>query len=222
MIEAVVFDMDGVLIDSVASAYRVKSKILKEDYNIDIESVPDPHDEAHKGGSLTNLLKAVHKNAGVRIDEDEFIDKVVTKMYDDLKENYIKADPDLLDFLRDLKNHHVPIAVATSATRQSTDNKLRILGLSDFFDEIITANDVKEHKPHPESYLTAIQRLGASLTKSIVFEDSAAGIQAANAAGAVVVGITKYNIDKTALAGTAVTFDDWKNVNYDILESLVV
>jgi beta-phosphoglucomutase-like phosphatase (HAD superfamily) len=67
MKEAVIFDMDGVLIDSVASVYRVKSKILIDDYDIDITSVPDPHNEAHKGGSIATLLKAVLECTGVHI-----------------------------------------------------------------------------------------------------------------------------------------------------------
>ncbi|HEY4964452.1 MAG TPA: HAD family phosphatase [Candidatus Saccharimonadales bacterium] len=222
MIEAVIFDMDGVLIDSIASVYRVKSKILKDDYDIDIVSVPDPHNEAHKGGSITTLLTAVQESTGVHIDESEFTDKIVTSVYNDLKENHVSADPDLLDLLNDLKSRNIPMAVATSASRQSTNNKLRILGLDDFFDEVITTDDIKEHKPHPESYLAALQRLGASPAKSIVFEDSAAGIQAGNAAGAKVIGITKYNSDKSTLVNTALTVNDWNDVSYDKLESLVV
>ena len=222
MIEAVIFDMDGVLIDSVASVYRVKTKILHDDYDIDITSVPDPHNEAHKGGSIATLIKAVYEYNGAQIDENELTDKIVANVYDDLKENNVTADPVLLDFLNDLKEHTIPVAVATSASRISTDNKLRLLGLSDFFDEIITTDDVKDHKPHPESYLAAIQRLGVSAPKCIVFEDSVAGIQAGNAAGATVIGITKYNTDKTLLANTALTIDDWKDISFSLLESLVV
>lgn len=222
MVEAVIFDMDGVLIDSVASVYRVKTKILNDDYGIDITSVPDPHNEAHKGGSLTTLIKAVYDNKGIQIDENELTGKVVAGVYDDLKENYVTANPDLLDFLNDLKKHNIPVAIATSAARISTDNKLRILGLSDFFDAIITTDDIQDHKPHPEAYLAAIQRLGVSAPKCIVFEDSTAGIQAGNAAGAVVIGVTKYNDDKTTLANTALTIDDWRDISFNRLNRLIV
>lgn len=222
MIQAVIFDMDGVLIDSVASVFRVKSKLLNEDYNVDIASVPDPHGQAHKGGSIATLLNAVQKNTGTHINESEFTDKIVAGVYDDLRENHVTADPDLLDFLNNLKSRNIPMAVATSATRLSTDNKLSILGLSDFFDEIITTDDIREHKPHPESYLAAMQRLSASPDKCIVFEDSVAGIEAGNAAGAIVIGITKYSSDKSALANTVLTVSDWNDVSYDKLESLVV
>ena len=221
MIEAVLFDMDGVLIDSVASVYRVKSKLLKHDYGIDIASVPDPHNEAHKGGSIATLLKAVHESAGIDIDEDAFTEKIVAGVYDDLRENHVTADAHLLDFLEDLKSHNVPMAVATSASRQSTKNKLSLLGLGDFFDEVITTDDVKEHKPHPESYLTAMKRLDVSASKCVVFEDSVAGIQAANAAGTTVVGTTKYSDDKSLLANTALTIDDWSDVTYEKLEHLL-
>jgi beta-phosphoglucomutase-like phosphatase (HAD superfamily) len=106
--------------------------------------------------------------------------------------------------------------------RKSTDNKLRILGLSDFFDEIITTDDIKEHKPHPEPYAAALKRLDASPDKTLVFEDSAAGVQAGNAAGAIVIGVTKYINDKSMIANTVLTVNDWYEVSYDKLESLVV
>lgn len=222
MIDAAIFDMDGVLIDSVPSTYRVKSKVLKEDYGIDITLVPDPHGEAHKGGSLITIIAAVKKYNGVEIDESTFIPKVVAGIYQDLQDRGVKADPNLVKFLEELKAHGVAIAVATSATRESTENKLRILGIKDFFRVIITTDDITEHKPHPESYIVAMERLHVLPAKSFVFEDSVQGVEAGRGAGAKVIGVTNYNSDKTSLHGTALNIDNWTQMNYQKLLSLLV
>jgi len=71
VIEAVIFDLDGVLIDSVASTYRVKTKALKA-YGVDIDVVPDRHGERHKAASLKGLLQAVEKHTGRVIPMTEF------------------------------------------------------------------------------------------------------------------------------------------------------
>jgi len=222
MIEAVIFDMDGVLIDSVPSISRAKSKVLKEDYGIDIKLVPDPHGEDHKGGSLITLIAAVKKYNGVEINKSTFIPKVVAGIYKDLQVSGIRADPGLVKFLGELKAHGVPMAVATSSTRESTENKLRILGIKKFFSVIITTDDITEHKPHPESYIVAMDRLHASPAKSFVFEDSAQGIEAGRAAGAKVIGVTSYNPVKASLHETTLNIDNWAQVSYQKLLALLV
>ena len=221
MIEAAIFDMDGVLIDSVPSAYRAKTRVLKENYGIDITSVPDPHLEEHKGGSIKTLLKAVRDNTKIEIDDNEFIDSIVTEFNRDLIASNITVNAELLTFLHDLKAHSIPLAVATAGTKISTANKLRILGLTDFFDYVITSDDVTEHKPNPAVYLLAAQRLGIESAKSIVFEDSAAGVAAGLAAKANVVGVTIYNSDKKAYPGTIIMIDNWADLTYTMLEILI-
>jgi HAD superfamily hydrolase (TIGR01509 family) len=221
MIEAVIFDVDGVLIDSVSSAHRAKAKLLKEDYGIDIASVPDPFNEDHKGSSLAMLVSAVQQHHGLAIDMDEFQPKVIANVYADLQERGIRADPLLIMFLDELKAHNIPIGIATTAVKQGTENKLKVLGIKDYFQTIVTANDVTEHKPHPEAYLTAIERLQASPAKSFVFEDSAQGIKSGVAAGANVIGVTNYNPEKSPLPQTLLTIDSWSDMNYARLLSLL-
>ena len=214
MLEAVIFDLDGVLIDSVASSYRVKSKILSEDYGIDITRVPDPHNEGHKGGSLRTLLTAVKASHDRDINEAEFTKKIIDSVYEDLKENNVSVDPSLLRFLHDLKDHRVPLGVATSALGQSARNKLSILGITDFFAAVVTADVILRHKPHPEAYLATLDQLKVAPTKSIAFEDSAAGAASALAAGLTVIGCTMFTANKEPLPGAALTIDNWNEINY--------
>lgn len=220
MIEAVIFDVDGVLINSVEVAYGSKTKVLQE-YGVNLADVPDPHGEDHKAASAKTLLEAVESHSGQAIDRAEFISKVGHRIYEDLKKSGVSADPNLVRLLSELRENNVPLAIVTSNAKKSVHNKLKILGIESFFTVIINADDVKAHKPHPEPYLTAISRLGANAANCIVFEDSLAGVQSGVAAGAVVIGFTQYNADKSPLKGATICIDGWGDVSYGELAQLV-
>jgi len=220
VMQAVIFDMDGVLIDSVAADYRAKSKVLAEDYGLDIAAVPDPHGERHKGGSITTLLAAIQEHHGVAIDKSEFAPKIIAGVYQDLQDNGVTTDPKLIAFLDDLKAHAVPMAIATSSTRQGTENRLDILGIQNYFQVIITSDDVQQHKPHPEPYTTAMEQLHAMPANTFIFEDSKQGIAAGRASGAKVIGVTNHNTKKDSLPDTILTIDTWSEISYERLSSL--
>jgi HAD superfamily hydrolase (TIGR01509 family) len=146
---------------------------------------------------------------------------MVDGVYGELKKNNITVDLALLKLLQELSEHSVPLAITTSGIQQGAKNKLHILGIKELFQILITADDVKHHKPHPEAYLTTMNRLGAASSKSIVFEDSIAGIKAGLAAGATVIGVTKYSAVKEPLSGAILTIDSWDEITYERLTRLI-
>lgn len=221
MVEAVIFDMDGVLIDTVESAYAARKAVLGG-YGVNISDIPDPHEEAHKGVSAVQLLSAVKEYCGIDIDRDEYLQKIVVKMSDSLVGANATADPELVQLLETLKNNQIPLAIATSSSKMSADMKLRILKVEHFFDAIITADDVSEHKPSPAPYLAAIDRLGVEAVNCVVIEDSAAGVKSGLAASAIVMGFNKYNADKSSLEGTVTTIDSWNKITLERLNTLAV
>lgn len=219
-VDAIIFDIDGVLINSVEISYLSKVAVLEE-YGIDLRSIPDPHGESHKAASAKTLLQSVEAHTQHKIDLEEFIQRAGKQIYNDLKKNISSADKDLIEFLDNLKSYGVPLAVVTSNTEKSANNKLGLLGINDYFKIVINADDVKNHKPHPAPYLTAMRRLNARPSHCIIFEDSLAGVQSGVSAGGVVVGVTKYNSIKKPLTGAIRTIDSWDEVGYDQLCSLV-
>jgi beta-phosphoglucomutase-like phosphatase (HAD superfamily) len=112
---AVVFDMDGVLIDSVEAAYRVRQQLLAE-HGVDLAKIPDPHGEAHKGSSARDLLTAVEHSTGVHIDEDAFVTAAVPAQSKELQG--ARTDPDLAALLEELERHGIPCAVASGGREQ--------------------------------------------------------------------------------------------------------
>lgn len=217
--KAVIFDMDGVLIDSVEAGLRARRRLLVH-YGIDLDKVPDPEGEGHRAASLKSLLTSVKKHYGIDIDHDEFSKKILEHMHKNLEEHGVSADPALVAFLEELKRHRVTCAIVSSGLRDGLDIKLGVLGIRQYFSVIVTGDDVKEHKPRPEPYLYALKKLALSSEDCVIFEDSLTGIQAARSAGCKVVGFTQYNPPKGPLPGVIATVKSWGDINYDQLEDI--
>lgn len=216
MIKAVIFDMDGVLIDSVQTGLRVRKKLLAR-YDVDLDVVPDPQGEGHRAASLKTLLTSVQNHYGLHIDPDEFAKLSTEGMYRELQESGTSADPGLTALLEELHKHGVLCAVASSSLRKSVENKLKILGIKRYFSTIVTGSDVELHKPHPDTYLLAMTKLGVQPDDCIIFEDSATGVEAGRAAGCRVIGFTQYNPPEEPLPGVTMTVDNWSDISYNKL-----
>jgi beta-phosphoglucomutase len=216
MIDAVIFDMDGVLIDSTSAAHHAKRELLAR-HGVDVDTVPDPHNEQHRGSSVRTLLQAVEKHHGVKIDEEEFGREATDLIFKRLRENGTSADPDLITFLEELRAHAVPCAIASSGLKQSVENKLSILGIKKYFKVVITASDVTRHKPDPSAYTFTMQRLNVRPEHCIIFEDSAAGVQAGRAAGGIVVGYGGYLEHSEPIPDTHLTIQSWADISYEKL-----
>jgi beta-phosphoglucomutase len=219
MIKAVVFDMDGVLIDTVELGLRARKKLLAQ-YDVDLDAVPDPQGEAHRAASSKSLLASVKNHSGIHIDHDEFAKLSREHMREDIQA--ISADPALIAFLEELRLHRITCAIVSSGLREGLDIKLDTLGVGQYFSATITANDVEEHKPRPEPYLYAMKKLNLKPENCVIFEDSLTGVQAGIAAGCRVIGFAQYNPSKAPLPGVVTTIKNWNEINYEKLQRLLV
>ncbi|CAL1150955.1 unnamed protein product [Cladocopium goreaui] len=186
-VQAVIFDLDGTLIDFEGVSHVALEAPL-----------------ARRGAKLPWELhgKIVGRKAedwSAQILEELKMPKTVLKAekyvqeyMNDLKVLYgtIQAWPGTLHLLRRLKEMEVPMAIATSSPRPSFNQKMEyhkeILKLMDV---VVTGDEVKRGKPQPDIFLEAARRLGKDATKCLVFEDSALGIAGAQAAGSLTVAL---------------------------------
>ena len=114
------------------------------------------------------------------------------------------------------------IALATSAPVENIDLVLSGLELSEFFGVIIGKSQVKNGKPHPEVYLTAMDMLGVQADQCVVFEDSLAGVQAAVNAQIKTLGVlTSETADTLLMAGASTTLSDFAGITLEDLSELL-
>ena len=184
MIRAVLFDMDGVLIDS-EPAHRDAAQIVLRGRGL---PVPDEADweRVFLGRPDRDGLIDWFAAHGVAADVAAIMEEKLALMADRL----IALAPAFADgqwLARELAARGVPLALVTGARRAEAATILRHFALADLFAATISADDVTVGKPDPEPYLRGAAGLGVPATDCLVIEDAVAGVRAAEAAGAAVV-----------------------------------
>lgn len=186
---AALFDMDGVLIDSVKYHWQAMNEILA-DYNIHIN---DDDLRKYIGQPLYRQVKQLSDEYNAKLDYEDFERRTTARKLE-LLENMPPKDG-VVALLELLQQNHVPMAVATSNTKVETERRLDVAGIRHYFTALVTEDDVTEHKPDPTVYLTAAQAVHENPTDCVVFEDAPAGITAAKRAGMKCIAVqTPYTI----------------------------
>lgn len=180
MYQAVIFDLDGTLIDSEALAFRTGIEALQElGLAADISFF---HRLIGRDEAASNLIIA---EAWPDMDPLQ-IRTALQEAFETASREEMPLKPGALELLDQIR---LPLALCTSSMRESARRKLGVSGLSRYFGHVITREDVRCAKPHPEPYLTTALRLGIAPAHCVVFEDSETGAASARAAGCVVVQV---------------------------------
>jgi beta-phosphoglucomutase len=181
---AVIFDMDGVIIDS-NPFHKISLRQFCEKYGYhlsDEELISKIYGRTNKDW-IANLFGALTKEELTNYGEEK------EALFREIYKNDISALKGLPEFLKSLKEKNIPVAIGTSAPRSNVDFVLSHTGLGDYFSAILDESDVVKGKPDPEIYLKVAARLGYEPGRCIVFEDSLSGVESARRAGAKVVGV---------------------------------
>lgn len=185
----VLFDCDGVLVNTEELAGRVAREALK---NIGLDYTDDVFDQHITGTSMDEFRKRVNEDylaiSGMPLPEVFFAD--MQTLYLEAEALHIKEIEGVRDFIQSLVNSNIPFAVASNSARENIERKLKLVGLYDFFvPHIFSREDVKNGKPAPDIYLHAMRAMGETDPQNcIVVEDSAIGVAAGRAAGMYVIG----------------------------------
>ena len=177
----VLFDLDGVLIDS-ERLYTKFWEDIEKTYPTNVENFA----LIIKGNALFKILnsyfpKNIHQDIIDRV--HQFEHNITYPIYDGV-----------IDFLKSLKEQGIPTAIVTSSDNVKMDTLYKTYPyFRQYFDVVISGSDVTESKPHPQGYIMAANKIGCSPNDCYVFEDSLQGIDAGLAAGAIVIGLTTNN-----------------------------
>jgi HAD superfamily hydrolase (TIGR01509 family) len=180
----VVFDMDGVLVDSEGPLSVIAAAALRdfgvpasaEDFQVFIGMGEDAYigGVARRHGFAYDLAMKDH----------------VYEKYIEMAPAVVRPFPGAVDLVRSLRARGIPVAVASSADRPKVEANLRALGLgTGDFDAVVTGDDIARKKPDPDIYLEASRRLHVPSTSCVAVEDAASGVRSARAAGMDCIGL---------------------------------
>ncbi len=183
-IKAVIFDLDGTLIDSEENYYLADKKLLAE-YGIDFSKEMKKKYIGRSNLEIMTLLKAKYNIA-------ESVETLVNKkdeLYLQLAKEQLVVFPEMKHLLIQLKKKNYSIAVASGSSLKIIDTILTMLDLKQYFDLFVSAEEVKHGKPEPDIFIETANRLGVLAKHILVLEDSSFGVIAARKANMYCVGI---------------------------------
>ena len=188
--KAVIFDMDGVIVDTESIHADMKIRTLNK-YGIPC-SMEDC--VAYAGRSAKAFFRDFVHLAKVPTTVTEMIDHK-HKIYLDyvLESNVLRPVDGVVKLLEGLKNENIPMALASSSDRMVINAVLGKLGLLDYFQFILSGAELQESKPDPTIYRMAAERLGFKPEECVVIEDATAGIEAGRAAGCYTIAVDNPN-----------------------------
>ena len=210
-----IFDLDGVIVDTAKYHFIAWQKIASQ---LGIEFTLE-HNEQLKGVSRVRSLELILELGKIEAAQEDKNKWLIQK-----NENYLsylvdmdesELLPGILPILKYLKANNQKIALGSAS--KNARPILEKTGILHYFDAIVDGNDVSNAKPDPEVFLQAAKLLGISNENSIVFEDSVAGIQAANTAKMTSIGIGENKI----LFEADFIFEDFTLIDKEFIEKLI-
>ena len=196
-----VFDMDGLLVDSEPLWFDVTRRLARERGG----DWPPALAQACVGRGIAHTLVTLHETYGIAIDVERDATLVVAAFLDRVGELTLKAGG--AELLAVARARGVPCALASSSARPLVDATLGRFAMRDCFDAVVSGDDVARRKPAPDIFLAAARLLAADAAGCVVLEDSLAGVQGARAAGMRVIAVPEHEPDRFAGAADAVVRD---------------
>ncbi|MEM7162832.1 MAG: beta-phosphoglucomutase [Bacteroidota bacterium] len=208
-----IFDLDGVIVDT-AKYHFIAWKFIAKNLGVNFSR---EHNESLKGISRKDSLDYLLSLGNIELSQPEKNELLHLKneKYLEFIRKMDKSEilPGVLNLLTELKNKNKQIALGSAS--KNAPLILEILELKYFFSVIVDGNAVKKSKPDPEVFQKAADFFRAQPFETVVFEDSIAGIEAANRAGFFSIGVG----DKEVLKEANIVFEDFQNLNLSLINS---
>lgn len=214
-ISAVIFDLNGTILEDEDEYGKAFNKVLK---SLGVDSKAEyPH---QRGIGVPQNWEIFLKKYAINTD------KSVAVLTDETQAEYLKTigtvtvRPGFDEFVGNLKDSGVSIALATSNTWEQTDRILTIANLQGIFDDITTCDEVLYNKPDPDLFILTADKLGVERANCLVIEDSPAGIEAAHRAGMKAVAIAGSEKDLPVLSKADFTVEGFSEITPQVVDQL--
>ena len=188
-LKAVIFDLDGVIIDSEPIHHKVLNEILK-DYSVVIE---DEEYNTFIGTSNASLWKKIIDKYNLKLEVEDMCLLTLKNNFEYLKNNDVQPINGVINLLAQLKNNNILIGLASSSPLDSIELILSIFNIRTYFEVVVSGESVAKSKPSPEIFLKTAKLLGVKPKNCVVIEDSKNGVTAAKSATMKCIGFKNKN-----------------------------
>lgn len=184
-IKALIFDMDGTLLNTIAIHYKAWETVCHK-YNIEVTK---EYFFALTGRPVLEIARSLIRDFNAQVAPETLLKE---------KEELVSRDNRKIELIEPVaqlvidNSGRLPMAIGTGSNREKALMMLEKAGMLHYFDHIVTADDVENHKPHPETFLKCASRMGIDPQYCQVFEDGPAGLQAAQTAGMVATDVKPF------------------------------
>lgn len=216
MLKAVIFDMDGVLIDSEPLHAKAAVLAFKNiDVNITLE-----YCYRFIGRTNVHMLDTIIHDYNLTYSCEELLD-----LYNESRRQLIDKEgyspiPYTKELIEDLYRHGIKLAIASSSSIQDIEEVVTSLGIKRYFDHLISGTTVKHPKPAPDVFLKAAQELGVHTNECIIIEDSYSGLMAGKSADIPVIGFANPNSGNQNLSEACIIIEGFDEIDYNYLNQI--
>lgn len=213
MLKAVIFDMDGVLIDSEPLHARAAVLSLKE-YNVDINI---EYCYNFIGTTTKAMFQTMINDFKIDVSLEQLLEtnsRIINELHQ--VEGYIGIEG-TKELLKDLHDNGIKLAVASSSPYDLIVEVTTELGIIQYFDKLVSGANVKHPKPAPDVFLKAMEELDVKAKDCLVIEDSMNGVIAADAAQIKSIGYINPNSGKQDLSKASILIESFKNIDYQFM-----
>ena len=213
MLKAIIFDLDGTLVDSLPyhhESWRIffkKNNIEENDFNEIYKN--------YKGGGTLELMSSVFGDTYTK-DELEKMSDDKEVIFREIYRSKIFPINGLRKFLDNLKKNNILLSIGSNAIRKNVLMTIEELSITNYFSSIICGDEVSKGKPNPEMYIKTLSNLKVNKNECIIFEDSIEGVTAAKNANIKAIGVTSSQSSEILKSvGAFKTIEDYTKISID-------